>query len=74
MKNRFVVDLGTVDLSEKQITDINKGIEKVVTTALAENPATKKVKISPITPEIGQRLYGPGGGGTMGYAGGEPTK
>lgn len=68
-KHKFIVDLGMVELTEKQAKEIQSGIEKLVTGILTENEATRRVKLSPITPEMALKLYGLNGG-TTGYNGG----
>jgi len=65
-KNKFIIDLGSVELDEKQVEQIQKGLEKVVSGILAENTSTREVKLSPVTPEMALKLYGLNGN-TSGY-------
>lgn len=67
-KHKFIVDLRNIGLTEKQIKDINYGIEKAVSEVLAGSDATKNVSLVPITRDEAKKLYGNGGGGTGGYS------
>jgi len=56
-KNKFIIDLSTINLTDKQIKDIQSGIEKVVTETLIENVAFNSEKLNPITKEMVEQKH-----------------
>jgi hypothetical protein len=66
MKNKFLIDLSTVDLTEEEISKIKSALEKAVTTELAHRKFKNKIALEPLETDRG--IGGPGGGGeTMGF-------
>jgi hypothetical protein len=68
-KNKFIVDLSSVPLTEAQVKDMQSAIEKAITGILAQDETTRNTKLSFVTPEMALRLYGLNGS-TTGYNGG----
>ncbi|WP_183580368.1 hypothetical protein HDF18_13085 [Mucilaginibacter sp. X5P1] len=54
---KFIVDLSTIELNEKQSQEIQNGIEKLVSKVLIENAGSNNFTVSPITKQLAKESF-----------------